>query len=92
MSVQLDPPLGGSNAGLIEVAQAIKDAGAAQFVDINDNPRARARMSGIMTAVAIERQVGLETIPHQTPRDTTISGSNRSCSGRTPRASGTSSP
>ena len=74
VSVQLDPPLGGSNAGMIEVAQAIKDAGAAQFVDINDNPRARARMSGIMTAVAIERQVGLETIPHQTPRDTTISG------------------
>ena len=74
VSVQLDPPLGGSNAGMLEVAQALKDAGAAQFVDINDNPRARARMSGIMTAVAIERQVGLETIPHQTPRDTTISG------------------
>jgi homocysteine S-methyltransferase len=74
VSVQLDPPLGGSNAGMLEVAQALKDAGAAHFVDINDNPRARARMSGIMTAVAIERQVGLETIPHQTPRDTTISG------------------
>src|SRR5688500_8742182 len=74
VSVQLDPPLGGSNAGMLEVAQALKDAGAAQFVDINDNPRARARMSGIMSAVAIERTVGLETIPHQTPRDTTISG------------------
>jgi methionine synthase / methylenetetrahydrofolate reductase(NADPH) len=74
VSVQLDPPLGGSNAGMIEVAQALKDTGAAQFVDINDNPRARARMSGIMSAVAIERTVGLETIPHQTPRDTTIAG------------------
>ena len=59
---------------MLEVAQALKDTGAAQFVDINDNPRARARMSGIMSAVAIERTVGLETIPHQTPRDTTISG------------------
>jgi methionine synthase I (cobalamin-dependent)/5,10-methylenetetrahydrofolate reductase len=74
VSVQLDPPLGGSNAGMLEVAQALKDAGAAHFVDINDNPRARARMSGIMTAVAIERFVGLETIPHQTPRDSTIAG------------------
>jgi methionine synthase I (cobalamin-dependent)/5,10-methylenetetrahydrofolate reductase len=74
VSVQVDPPLGGSNAGMVEVAQALKDTGAAQFVDINDNPRARARMSGIMSAVAIERKVGLETIPHQTPRDTTISG------------------
>jgi homocysteine S-methyltransferase len=74
VSVQIDPPLGGSNAGVLEVAQGLKDAGAAHFVDINDNPRARARMSGIMTAVAIERFVGLETIPHQTPRDSTIAG------------------
>jgi methionine synthase / methylenetetrahydrofolate reductase(NADPH) len=74
VSVQIDPPLGGSNEGMIEIARALKDAGVAHFVDINDNPRARARMSGIMTAVAIEREVGLETIPHQTPRDSTISG------------------
>ena len=35
---------------------------------------ARARMSALMAAVAIERDVGIETIPHQTPRDTTIMG------------------
>jgi methionine synthase / methylenetetrahydrofolate reductase(NADPH) len=74
VSVQIDPPLGANNAGMLEVAQAVKDSGLAHFVDINDNPRARARMSGIMTAVAIERSVGLETIPHLTPRDMTISG------------------
>ena len=74
VSVQIDPPLGGSNDGMIEIGRAVMDAGVAHFVDINDNPRARARMSGIMTAVAIERTVGLETIPHQTPRDATISG------------------
>src|SRR5262249_54229836 len=48
--------------------------GRAQFVDVNDNPRARARMSGIMASVAIERFTGVETIPHLTPRDTTIAG------------------
>ena len=74
VSVQIDPPLGGSNEGMLEIAKALRDTGAAHFVDINDNPRARARMSGIMTAVAIERLVGLETIPHQTPRDSTIAG------------------
>ena len=74
VSVQIDPPLGANNGGMLEVAQAVKDSGLAHFVDINDNPRARARMSGIMTAVAIERNVGLETIPHLTPRDMTISG------------------
>jgi hypothetical protein len=44
---------------MLEVARALKETGAAHFVDINDNPRARARMSGIMSSVAIERIVGL---------------------------------
>jgi homocysteine S-methyltransferase len=74
VSVQLDPPLGASANGLIETARAIRDSGKAQFVDVNDNPRARARMSGIMASVAIERFAGIETIPHLTPRDMTISG------------------
>ena len=74
VSVQIDPPLGANNEGMLEVARAVKESGLAHFVDINDNPRARARMSGMMTAVAIERGVGLETIPHLTPRDMTISG------------------
>jgi homocysteine S-methyltransferase len=74
ISIQLDPPLGGSNAGLLEAGHAIKASGKAQFVDVNDNPRARARMSGMMASVAIERECGLETIPHLTPRDTAIAG------------------
>jgi methionine synthase I (cobalamin-dependent)/5,10-methylenetetrahydrofolate reductase len=74
VSVQVDPPLGASANGLIETARAIRDSGKAQFVDVNDNPRARARMSGIMASVAIERFAGIETIPHLTPRDMTISG------------------
>jgi len=41
---------------------------------VNDNPRARARMSGIMASVAIERFTGVETIPHLTPRDMTLTG------------------
>jgi methionine synthase I (cobalamin-dependent)/5,10-methylenetetrahydrofolate reductase len=74
ISVQLDPPLGANANGLIETARAIRDSGKAQFVDVNDNPRARARMSGIMASVSIERFAGIETIPHLTPRDTTVSG------------------
>jgi homocysteine S-methyltransferase len=74
VSVQLDPPLGGSNAGLLEVAHAIQQAGAAQFVDINDNATARIGMNSLMTASAIERACGIETIPHLTPRDTTVMG------------------
>jgi homocysteine S-methyltransferase len=74
VSVQLDPPLGANNSGLLEAARAVRESGKAHFVDVNDNPRARARMSGIMASVAIERATGVETIPHLTPRDTAIAG------------------
>jgi methionine synthase / methylenetetrahydrofolate reductase(NADPH) len=73
ISIQLDPPLGGSNHGLIDAARELKARGITH-VDVNDNPRARARMSGIMASVALERFAGIETIPHLTPRDSTIVG------------------
>jgi len=74
VSIQLDPPLGGDNHALLEAARAIRESGKAHLVDINDNPRARARMHGLMASVAIERFAGIETIPHLTPRDSTVTG------------------
>jgi len=74
VSVQLDPPLGGSVAGLIEAARTIAESGKAHVVDVNDNPRARARMSGMIASAAIQREAGIEVIPHLTPRDSTIAG------------------
>jgi homocysteine S-methyltransferase len=74
VSVQVDPPLGANPEALIATARAVRDSGRAQFLDVNDNPRARARMSGVMASVAIERFTGVETIPHLTPRDMTIAG------------------
>jgi homocysteine S-methyltransferase len=43
-------------------------------VDINDNATARVGISALMSAVAIERACGIETIPHLTPRDMTVMG------------------
>ena len=74
LSVQIDPPLGGSYAGMLDVAQALKASGNAGFVDINDNATARAAASALMLSVEIERAVGIETIPHLTTRDATIMG------------------
>ncbi len=74
VSVQLDPPLGGSNRGLLEVAQALEASGRVRFVDVNDNATARAGMSSLMVSGAIERATGLETVPHVTTRDSTILG------------------
>ena len=74
VSVQLDPPLGGSSGGLLDVAQALEASGRVRFVDINDNATARAGMSSLMVSGAIERATGLETIPHLTTRDWTVLG------------------
>jgi homocysteine S-methyltransferase len=74
VSVQLDPPLGGNSAGLLEVAAALAQSGQVGWVDINDNATARAGMSSLMVSAAIERQAGIETIPHLTTRDWSVMG------------------
>jgi homocysteine S-methyltransferase len=74
VSVELDPPKGGSLEGLVEVARAIRASGHAGFVDVNDNPMARARMNALMTSATLQREAGIEAIPHVTPRDTTVMG------------------
>jgi methionine synthase I (cobalamin-dependent)/5,10-methylenetetrahydrofolate reductase len=72
--VELDPPKGGTYHSMLAVARMLKASGNVGFVDINDNPMARARANALMAAVAIERECGIETIPHVTPRDTSIMG------------------
>jgi methionine synthase I (cobalamin-dependent)/5,10-methylenetetrahydrofolate reductase len=74
VSVQLDPPLGGNSAGLVEVARLLKESGKVGWVDINDNATARAGMSSLMISCAIEREAGMETIPHLTTRDWSVMG------------------
>ena len=73
VSVELDPPKGGTYDGMLSTAGTLNDAGV-RFVDINDNPMARARANALMAAIAIERSCGVETIPHVTPRDTSVMG------------------
>jgi homocysteine S-methyltransferase len=74
VSVEIDPPRGGNAHSMLELARELQESGHVDVVDVNDNPRARARMSGIMASATIERVVGIETIPHLTPRDSSIAG------------------
>ena len=74
VSVELDPPKGTNMDSMLGVAERLNDSGAVDATDINDNPMARARLSALMAAVAIEQTVGLETIPHVTPRDASVMG------------------
>jgi homocysteine S-methyltransferase len=74
VSIQLDPPLGSSMHGLLEISQALRDSGLVTVADINDNATARAGMSSLMVSARIERECGLETIPHLTTRDWSVMG------------------
>jgi len=74
VSVQLDPPLGGNSAGLVEISAALRESGHVGWVDINDNATARAGMSSLMVSATIERLAEIETIPHLTTRDWSVMG------------------
>ncbi|MGH3037118.1 MAG: bifunctional homocysteine S-methyltransferase/methylenetetrahydrofolate reductase [Gaiellaceae bacterium] len=74
VSVELDPPKGTNMEAMLAVSSRLKASGAVHAADIHDNPMARARLSALIAAVAIERSVGLETIPHVTPRDASAMG------------------
>ena len=73
-TIELNPPKGGSDEGLLELCRTLRDSGRVEYLDVTDNYTARARMNGIMASAAIEREVGIETIPHLTPRDSTVMG------------------
>jgi methionine synthase / methylenetetrahydrofolate reductase(NADPH) len=74
VSVELDPPKGTNMESMLRCAERLKGSGVVDATDINDNPMARARLSALMAAVAIEGTIGLETIPHVTPRDASVMG------------------
>jgi homocysteine S-methyltransferase len=74
VSVEIDPPRGGNAHAMLELARTLDESGHVDVVDVNDNPRARARMSGLIASATIERVAGIETIPHLTPRDSSIAG------------------
>ena len=72
--------------------EAIKESGEIGYVDINDNATASAKLSAMIMASAIERRLGVETIPHLTSRDYSNMGERHSPSAAIPRACGTSLP
>ena len=74
VSVQLDPPHSADSTGMLEIARALGTSGHVDVVDVNDNATARAGMSALMVSAAIERVVGVETVPHLTTRDLTVMG------------------
>ncbi|MDD3839041.1 MAG: bifunctional homocysteine S-methyltransferase/methylenetetrahydrofolate reductase [Clostridia bacterium] len=71
IAVELDPP---SNTGvdkIIQGAYILKQNGV-DVITISDSPLARTRMNSVMLAAMIQREVGIETVPHICCRDRNI--------------------
>ncbi len=72
--VQVDPPKGTNSARIVAAARAMASHPAVAAVDINSNPLARLRMDSLWLAAEVQRETGIETIPHVTPRDASLMG------------------
>ena len=74
VSIELDPPAGANTGAMLELARRCRDEPGVGFVDVNDTTKSRARINSLLASIAIERATGMETIPHVTPRDLSVTG------------------
>jgi len=72
-SVEITPPRGFDLTATLEKARQCKAAGI-DAINLPDGPRASARLSALVTAAAIEREVGIETVLHICARDRSLLG------------------
>jgi homocysteine S-methyltransferase len=73
VSVEVDPPKGLDPTKSLEAARLLKVHGV-HVINIADGPRASARMSPMVFATLIERNVGIETLLHYCCRDRNLLG------------------
>ncbi|MGD2216025.1 MAG: bifunctional homocysteine S-methyltransferase/methylenetetrahydrofolate reductase [Gemmatimonadales bacterium] len=72
-SVEILPAKGCDPSDVLEKVQALKTAGV-DAVNVPDGPRAMMRMGVLASCAIIEREMGLETIPHYCCRDRNLLG------------------
>ena len=72
-SVEILPPKGCDAADVLEKVHRLKEAGC-DAVNVPDGPRAMMRMGVLASCAIIEKEVGLETIPHYCCRDRNLLG------------------
>jgi len=73
VSVELLPPRTPDPKQLLEAAAVLKSAGS-DLINLPDGPRASARISNMVAAHLIERDVGIETLVHFCCRDRNLLG------------------
>ena len=67
-TVEIVPPRGVNPDAMLAAARRLKDAGV-DAINVPDGPRAQSRMGALMSALLIEREVGIETVVHYCCRD-----------------------
>jgi homocysteine S-methyltransferase len=72
-TVEIVPPKGVDPAPMFEQVRQLKAAGV-DAVNVPDGPRAQSRMGALLSALMIEREVGLEAVVHYACRDRNLLG------------------
>src|SRR5512141_1537141 len=72
-TVEIVPPKGVDPAPMFEQVRQLKEAGV-DAVNVPDGPRAQSRMGALLSALMIEREVGLEAVVHYACRDRNLLG------------------
>ena len=67
-TVEIVPPRGVDPAAMLSAARQLKIAGV-DAINVPDGPRAQSRMGALMSALLIEREIGIETVIHYCCRD-----------------------
>ncbi|HWL86489.1 MAG TPA: bifunctional homocysteine S-methyltransferase/methylenetetrahydrofolate reductase [Polyangiaceae bacterium] len=73
VSVEVNPPIGLDPSRAVKAAKMLA-AGGVDVINIADGARAQARMSNLVMAGRIQREVGIETILHVCGRDRNLLG------------------
>jgi methionine synthase / methylenetetrahydrofolate reductase(NADPH) len=72
-TVEIVPPKGVDPTPMFEQVRRLKAAGV-DAVNVPDGPRAQSRMGALLSALMIEREVGLEAVVHYACRDRNLLG------------------
>ncbi len=72
-SIEITPPRSIDLKPMLDKCRVCKDAGI-DAINIPDGPRASARISPMVAALAVEREIGIETVLHYCCRDRNLIG------------------
>jgi methionine synthase I (cobalamin-dependent)/5,10-methylenetetrahydrofolate reductase len=72
-TVEIVPPKGVDPTPMFEQVRQLKAAGV-DAVNVPDGPRAQSRMGALLSALMIQREVGLEAVVHYACRDRNLLG------------------